>query len=96
MVLQAPALVFDVQIRHSWLTVRFWTHVFCGFTTTLSPSYAMRYSTMPVIPFWVHASISDCLMGRDASLRSVSPRQNFANPPPAPPADTTIPFSVQA
>src|SRR6185369_12682548 len=36
------------------------------------------------IPAFLQASISVALIGRDASLMSVSPRQNFWNPPPVP------------
>jgi hypothetical protein len=39
---------------------------------------------MNLIPFFSHSSSSAFLMGRLASWMSVSPRQNFLNPPPVP------------
>ena len=36
------------------------------------------------MPAFLQASISVALIGREASLMSVSPRQNFWNPPPVP------------
>ena len=41
-------------------------------------------STMSVMPLSAQASISRCLMGREASEIWVSPRQNFSKPPPVP------------
>ena len=36
------------------------------------------------MPAFLQASISVALIGREASLMSVSPRQNFWKPPPVP------------
>ena len=36
------------------------------------------------MPFWAQASISSCLMGREASLICVSPAQKASKPPPVP------------
>ncbi|OOO01115.1 MAG: hypothetical protein USCGTAYLOR_02686 [Chromatiales bacterium USCg_Taylor] len=41
-------------------------------------------SSMYLISFWAQASISSLRIGREASEMSVSPRQNFLNPPPVP------------
>ena len=41
-------------------------------------------STMSSIPLSAQASRSESLMGREASLIWVSPRQNFSKPPPVP------------
>src|SRR3990170_128874 len=82
----APAEVFDVQIRQSCFTVRVWTQSLDLGTTIVRPSYPILNSVMFVIggTWAAHMSRSDCLIGRDASLRSVSPRQNFWKPPPVP------------
>src|SRR5688572_17563132 len=56
---------------------------FFGFTTILRASYATG-SSMNEMPLAAHASISEALIGRDASLMSISPLQNFENPPPVP------------
>ena len=47
------------------------------------------------MPAFLQASISVALIGREASLMSVSPRQNFWKPPPVPemPTVTRLPFS---
>jgi hypothetical protein len=39
-------------------------------------------------PDFLHVSTSTGLIGRDALLMSVSPRQNFWNPPPVPETPT--------
>ena len=39
---------------------------------------------MYLIPALLQASISFALIGREASVTSVSPRQNFLKPPPVP------------
>ena len=59
------------------------TQVFCGLTTTVSASNATGISRY-LIPAARHASISSLRIGRDAFDMSVSPRQNFLNPPPVP------------
>ncbi len=41
------------------------------------------------MPFFLHAAASSSLIGRDASLMSVSPAQNFSKPPPVPEVPTT-------
>jgi hypothetical protein len=63
--------------------------VFFGLTTTARPSYATGSSTN-VTPVLAHSAASTGLMGRDASEMSISPRQNFWNPPPVPEIPTVI------
>ncbi len=58
-----------------------------GFTTSVIPSFATSNWTGST-PFWAHSSSSSGLMGRDASLISVSPAQKRLNPPPVPDCDT--------
>ena len=56
---------------------------FSGLTATVSPSMATG-SSMNSTPPSAHFSSSLALIGRDASLMSISPLQNFLNPPPVP------------
>ena len=61
-------------------------NVLAGFTTTDRPSIATWSSTYSM-PFALQARpspSSSALIGRDASLMSVSPTQNFLKPPPVP------------
>ena len=53
------------------------------------PSYAMGSSMNSMPAFW-QVSISVARIGREASLMSVSPRQNFWNPPPVPDMPTEM------
>ena len=59
------------------------TQVAFGLATTARPSYAIG-SSMKSTPAFAHASVSVALIGREASLMSVSARQNFWKPPPVP------------
>ena len=53
------------------------------FTTTDRPSFA-TCTFAKLIPFSAHSAASSSLIKREASLPSVSPLQNFSNPPPVP------------
>ena len=61
-----------------------------GFTTTVSPSIATWSSTQPTpeasqfVASDLASAASLVLIGREASLISVSPAQNFLKPPPVP------------
>ena len=60
--------------------------VLAGFTTTVRPSIATwswTYVTLLVLQA-APSLASSALIGREASLMSVSPAQNFVNPPPVP------------
>ena len=70
-------------------------HEFFGFTTRARPSKAIG-SSMYSMPAFEHASISLALIGRDALLMSVSPRQNFWKPPPVPEMPTVTRTEVLA
>src|SRR5687767_1014137 len=61
--------------------------VLLGWTTTASPSYATGSSRYEM-PADRQASISLREIGRDAFEITVSPRQNFWNPPPVPESPT--------
>ena len=63
--------------------VKHWAKSLSGWTATVSPSMATG-SSMNSTPASAHFSSSMALMGREASLMSVSPLQNFLNPPPVP------------
>src|SRR6185503_7727629 len=66
--------------------VRHVTKSFAGFTTTVMPSIATWSSTYSML-LAAHArpsASSSALIGRDASLMSVSSLQNFTKPPPVP------------
>src|SRR5688500_12499964 len=62
-------------------------HVALGLTTMATPPYAARISEQ-LMPAGLHACSPAGRIGRDASLMSVSPRQNFWNPPPVPDCPT--------
>ncbi len=66
-----------------------------GFTAMAMPSYATG-SSMYSTPDFLQASTSVALIGRDASLMSISARQNFWKPPPVPemPTVTRMAFSA--
>ena len=64
-------------------TVRQVAQVFALLTTTVRASTA-TWSSAYSMPAASHAAASSSLMEREASLASVSPRQNFSNPPPVP------------
>jgi hypothetical protein len=64
-------------------------HVTPLLTTTERPSFATRKAIYR-IPLSLHFAASDCLIGRDAFDRSVSPRQKRSNPPPVPEMPTVI------
>src|SRR3989304_1964345 len=72
------------------------TQLFLGLTITARPSYATG-SSIYSTPFFLQRSTSVGFIGRDASLMSVSPPQNFLKPPPVPDIPTVTlvcPFSV--
>ena len=83
------------QSFFSSATVIDWTQVFFGLTTTTRPSYATGSSTNSTPPL-AHASSSVALTGREASEMSVSPLQNFWNPPPVPELPTVTRASLLA
>jgi hypothetical protein len=71
------------HIFFSSATVSCLMKLFFGCTTTVSASKATGSSKYSTPAFW-QAAISALRIGRDAFDRSVSPRQNFLNPPPVP------------
>ena len=64
-------------------TVRHFAQVFSLLTTTVRPSTATGSSTNST-PAFVQDSASAFLIGREALATSISPAQNFLNPPPVP------------
>jgi hypothetical protein len=56
-------------------------------TTTVSASFATWNSTGSM-PAFVQTAVSSSLIGREASDRSVSPRQKRSKPPPVPETPT--------
>src|SRR5687768_10295052 len=81
------------QTFFSSAVVRQSTHVACGFTTTERPSIAIC-SSVYATPFFSHSAFSASLIGREASLMSVSLLQNFLKPPPVPEMPTVTFTSV--
>src|SRR5687767_4218859 len=82
------------QIDLSWSTVMHSTGLL-GLTTALSASLATWISSYLTL-FFLHASTSSSLIGREASDISVSPLQNFSKPPLVPDVPTvtrTLGFS---
>ena len=80
------------HIFFSSAVVRQSTHVFAGLTRTDRPSVAIP-SSIQSTPASLQSVSSDLasgvsldagLIGREASFMSVSPLQNFLNPPPVP------------
>ena len=69
--------------------VKLSTQVLSLLTTTESPSNATGSSTKSIL-FFDAFFISLPLIGRDASLISISPRVYFLNPPPVPDTPTVI------
>ena len=65
-------------------TVRQSAQSFSGFTTTRDRVVGDLVSSLYAMPFFLQASISLALIGREASEMSVSPAQNFSKPPPVP------------
>ena len=57
--------------------------LFFGLTATVRASKASG-SSMNSMPAFLQSSISDFRIGREPFEMSVSPRQNFLNPPPVP------------
>jgi len=76
---------FGAQIFSSCSVVRQVAKVFSLFTTTVSASFA-TVSGAGVTPAFSQFAFSSSSIGREASFMSVSPRQNFSNPPPVPDA----------
>src|SRR5215210_2866769 len=76
------------QICPSWSRVRQVTGLL-GLSTTVRASLATVTSSCLTPPVLQAASSSDSIV-RDASLMSVSPAQNFSNPPPVPAWPTEI------
>src|SRR3990172_9136195 len=74
------------QILLSSAVVRQSTQLLAGLTRTERPSMATCISigSMPLDLQPAPSSALSALIGRDASFRSVSPLQNFLNPPPVP------------
>ena len=79
------------HILFSSSTVRQVAQSFSLFTTTVRASLATIISVNS-IPAAAHSAASSSLIGRDALEMSVSPAQNFLNPPPVPevPTETLI------
>ena len=75
------------QILFSSATVACLSQVFLGLITTVNASKATGIS-MYSMPALRQSSISAAKIGRDALDISVSPRQNFLNPPPVPDTPT--------
>jgi hypothetical protein len=87
--LQLLMVELGSQIFLSSAVVRQFAQSFSGFTTTAIPSLATCASPYSMPSFW-QALTSSGSIGRDASEMSVSPAQNFSNPPPVPEMPTVI------